>query len=228
MPFLKGQLSGELLRSNPLGIILDIVLAFVLALVISWVYKRTHRGLSYSKSFVFTLVVLAPLVATVMLLIGNSLAKAFTLVGAFTIIRFRTAIKDTRDVAYIFWVLVTGMATGTGNYYIAVVSTVLVLAIVMFLSKTNFGSIRNYDHIVSFTIDTGRAPNDVYKSLFEKYLRMNSMLNVNSRQAGSKLEFTFNVAFLSDNQVANFVSELRGTPGVESVNLLTAKDDIEY
>lgn len=216
------------MRSNPLGIIFDIVLAFALALVISWVYKRTHHGFSYSKSFVFTLVVLAPLVATVMLLIGNSLAKAFTLVGAFTIIRFRTAIKDTRDVAYIFWALVTGMAAGTGNYYIAVVSTVLVFAIVMFLSKTNFGSIRNYDHIVSFTVDTGRAPNDVYKALFTKYLKTSSMLNVNSRAQAAKLEFTFNVAFLDESKINNFVSELRATSGVENVNLLTAKDDIEY
>ncbi len=220
--------AGEFLKINPLVIIFNIALAFAVALVIAWVYKRTHRGLSYSRSFVFTLVLLSVLTALVMMVIGSSLAAAFTLLGAFAIIRFRTAIKDTRDIAFIFWALVTGMAVGTGAYVVAVLGTGLVVAIVLFLSKTNFGSIRNYDHILTFTIDTSRAQNDIYKSSFEKYLKSNTLLNVNSRQSGGKLEFTFNVAFLSDEQIANFISELRGAAGVESVNLLTAKEDIEY
>lgn len=215
-------------RVNPFTVVLNIIVAFLLGLLIAWVYKKTHRGLSYSKSFVFTLVMLAVLVTTVMMVIGGSLTAAFTLLGSFAIIRFRTAIKDTRDVAYIFWSLVTGLAVGTSNYLVAVISALLILGIIWFFVKTNFGSIRNYNHVLSFTLDTSRAPNDAHKSVFDKYLKNQALLNVQSRESGNKLEFTFNVAFLDENQIGNFVSELRGAPGVEGVNLLTAKEDIEY
>lgn len=224
MPFNLEQFT----RANPLTVVLNIIAAFLLGLLIAWVYKKTHRGLSYSKSFVFTLVMLSVLVTTVMMVIGGSLTAAFTLLGSFAIIRFRTAIKDTRDIAYIFWSLVTGLAVGTSNYLVAIISALLILGIIWFFIKTNFGSIRNYNHVLSFTLDTSRAPNDTHKSVFDKYLKNQALLNVQSREVGNKLEFTFNVAFLDENQIGNFVNELRGTSGVESVNLLTAKEDVEY
>lgn len=224
MPFNLSQFTNV----NSLAIALNIILAFLLGLVIAWIYKKTHRGLSYSKSFVFTLVMLCVLIAAVMTVIGSNLTAAFTLLGAFAIIRFRTAIKDTRDIAFIFWSLVTGLTLGTGNYGAAIVATPLILGVVWFFTKTNFGSIRNYNHVLSFALDTSRAPNDAHKTVFDKYLKNQALLNVQSREMGGKLEFTFNVAFADENQISNFVSELRGTAGVESVNLLTAKDDIEY
>ena len=104
---------------DPNEVIINLILAFFLGLVISAVYKKTHKGLSYSQSFMVTNIFVTVIVCMVIMIIGNNLARAFALVGALSIIRFRTVVKDTKDTAYIFWSLASGMAAGTGSYFLA-------------------------------------------------------------------------------------------------------------
>lgn len=222
------NLGGDLLNVSPLVTVVNIAVAFILSLVIAWVYKKTHRGLSYSQSFVFTLILMGTLISVVMMVIGSSIARAFTLLGAFTIIRFRTAIKDTRDMAFIFWALVTGLAVGTGNYLIALITTVLVILIVLFLSRIKFGSIRNYDYILTFSLDTTFAPSDVYQSMFGRHLKTHTLLNLNAKEDGKKLDFVFNLRFVDENDLNKFITELKGLGGIGNVNLISSKEDIEY
>ncbi len=223
--FLAG---GNAATLNPLTVLVNIVFAFCLSVLISFVYKKTHSGLSYSRSFVFTLILMSILISVITNVIGNSIATAFTLLGAFTIIRFRSSIKDTKDITYIFWALVTGMAIGTGNYLVAAVSTILIIGIVLLLSKFNFGSMKNYDHILIFFVDTSVASSNVYKGLFDKYLRYNNLLNINTREEGKKMDFTFSVRLINDDDASAFIAELKNVSGISNVGLMTAKNDIEY
>lgn len=211
-----------------LDLILNILLSLALALLISWLYKKTHRGLSYSQSFVFTLVLLTILVTITMMIIGSNLARAFTLLGAFAIIRFRTAVKDTRDTAFIFWALIVGMSVGTANYLIAIVTTVILMIIVWGLTKLNFASARNFDFILNFWLPAGQSAEPLYQPIFEEFLKFENLLNVNSRERGAKLEYTFNVGFIDETKAEVFVQKLNALPGIENVNLLTSRDDIEY
>jgi hypothetical protein len=104
----------------PAEMLLNMVLALVLGVIIAYVYRYTHKGLSYSQSFTLTLVFVAAIVAVVMMVIGSSLARAFAMVGALSIIRFRTVVKDTKDTAFVFAALAEGMAAGTSSYFLAV------------------------------------------------------------------------------------------------------------
>ena len=126
---------------NPQEILINLTLSFILGVIVSIVYKKTHKGLSYSQSFMITNVFVAVIVCMVIMIIGNSLARAFALVGALSIIRFRTVVKDTKDTAFIFWSLATGMASGTGSYFLAISGTIILSIIAFILHKTNFGSI---------------------------------------------------------------------------------------
>lgn len=126
---------------NPEEVILNLLIAFFLGFIISLVYKKTHKGLSYSQSFVLTNIFVAVIVAMVIMVIGNNLARAFALVGALSIIRFRTVVKDTKDTAYIFWSLAAGMAAGTGSYFLAASGTTIITMIALVLNYTNYGSI---------------------------------------------------------------------------------------
>lgn len=110
-------------------VILTIVLSFVLALLIGYVYQQTHRGVAYSQSYVQTVVLMAMVVGIIMLVIGSNIARAFTLVGALSIVRFRNAVKETRDVGYIFFAMAIGMACGTRFYLLAVIATVAICAL---------------------------------------------------------------------------------------------------
>ena len=94
---------------SPQSIIINLTLSFILGVIVSLIYKKTHKGLSYSQSFMITNIFVAVIVCMVIMIIGNNLARAFALVGALSIIRFRTVVKDTKDTAFIFWSLAVGM-----------------------------------------------------------------------------------------------------------------------
>ena len=134
-------------------IIFNIIISFALAIIISWVYQKTHKGLSYSQTFVVGLVILCTLSSVIMMVIGNVLIRAVALLGAFTIIRFRTAIKDPKDVSFILFSLTVGMAIGTGSYNIGIVATIMISLIIYFLDKINFGSIHKHGYVLTFSLD---------------------------------------------------------------------------
>ena len=121
----------------PSEIIINLFLSFFLGLAISLVYKKTHKGLSYSQSFMLTNIFVCLIVCMVIMIIGNSLARAFALVGALSIIRFRTVVKDTKDTAYIFWSLAAGMAAGTGSYFLAIIGTIIISSVAFILYYSN-------------------------------------------------------------------------------------------
>jgi hypothetical protein len=222
-------LTTAILNITPLTVVLNLAVAFVLALAIAWVYKRTHRGLSYSQSFVFTLIILTVLIAATMMIVGSNVVRAFTLLGAFTIIRFRTAIKDTRDIAFIFWALITGLAIGTNNYLIAALLTVSLGLIVMFLTRVNFGSFHSFDYILNFLMPSGEQVEESgMQGVFTRYLTTATLLNVASREQGRKLEYTYSVKFGNEKEIPQFMQDANAVSGLERVNLITAKEDIEY
>ena len=100
--------------------IASLMLSFVLSVAVAKVYQITYKGVSFSPAFMHTLVICAMVIAAVMLIIGSNIARAFSLVGALSIIRFRNAVKDPRDVAYIFLAMGIGMACGTRFYSIGI------------------------------------------------------------------------------------------------------------
>ena len=210
------------------SVVFNLVLAFVLSLIIAIVYKNTHKGLSYSQSFTFTLIFIGLLISVVMMVIGNSLALAFGAFGAFSLIRFRTAIKDTRDIAFILLAVTVGLAVGTGNYLIAVLTTIAASAIVYGLAKINFGSIRKYDFILNFSAQSGTFSNDKMRELFKEYLKYDNLLNVTSRAGGQDLDYSFNVKFIAASDMEKFIAKFNSLEGVDDVDLISAKNDIEY
>src|SRR3989338_8792966 len=219
--------SGEVVGYSIQQIVLNIVLTFVLAFIIALVYKKTHKGLAYSQSFVFTLVFMSVIVSVVMMVIGNGLARAFGLLGAFSIIRFRTAVKDTKDTGYIFFAIAIGMAVGTNNYEIAVIGTVLILFMLFVLDKTNFGSIKKHEYLLSFVV-SHEGETGSFESVFTKHLNNSMLLNINSKQDGKASEMTYHVSFTDEKSKEQFVKELSGLAGVTKVHLITSKEDVEY
>ena len=137
----------------PQEILINLTLSFILGIIVSLIYKKTHKGLSYSQSFMITNIFIAVIVCMVIMIIGNNLARAFALVGALSIIRFRTVVKDTKDTAFIFWSLAVGMASGTGSYFLAISGTIFLSIIAIILHKTNFGSFIKSEFILQFMLE---------------------------------------------------------------------------
>ena len=108
-------------------IVIVLCLSFSLSLIIGKVYQVTHKGISYSQGNVQTYVLMAVVVAVIMLVIGSNIARAFSLVGALSIVRFRNAVKESRDVGFVFWAMAVGMACGTRFYLMAVFATIVIV-----------------------------------------------------------------------------------------------------
>ena len=120
---------------TPVSMLINMSLALALGMLLAGVYRHTHKGLSYSQSFTLTIVFVTTIVAITLMAIESSLARAFALVGALSIIRFRTVVKDTKDTAYVFAGLAVGMAAGTGRYVLAVMGAVFISVVALVLHK---------------------------------------------------------------------------------------------
>src|SRR5437762_11930863 len=131
------------------AMLLGLLLAFGCGHIIAWVYMLTHSGLSYSRSFVNSLIIMPVIVSMVMMVLSNNLITAFGMMAVFAIVRFRNILRDTLDTAYVLTVIVIGMATGSQKFASAIVGCALMALALLYLWYTSFGSRHRYDVIVN-------------------------------------------------------------------------------
>ncbi len=132
-------------------IFLAMTVASLLALILTQVYRYTHRGTSYSQSFLVTMFMMAVATSVVMMIIGSNIARAFSLVGALSIIRFRTAVKDARDTGYLFAAMIAGMGCGTQFYLASISMTFFIAVLVVILYVSDYGLKQKLESIIRVT-----------------------------------------------------------------------------
>ena len=214
---------------HPSEIIVNLVISFILGVIISLVYKKTHKGLSYSQSFLITNIFVCVIVCMVIMIIGNSLARAFALVGALSIIRFRTVVKDTKDTAYIFWSLAVGMASGTGSYFLAFSGTVIISGIAFILYFTNYGSIIKSEFILQFRTLAGDSKiTSEYNKIISIYAKSSTLLHSESSADGKTIKISFDIVMKEDMKQDELISKISNINGLSEVVLLDAKSDVDY
>jgi uncharacterized membrane protein YhiD involved in acid resistance len=213
---------------GPTDILINMLVAFLIGLLISYVYKITHKGLSYSQSFMLTIVFVTVIVAMVMMVIGNNLARAFALVGALSIIRFRTVIKDTKDTAYIFLGLATGMASGTSSYFLAVSGSLVFSVIAITLHVTNFGSLYKSEFLLRFRTITGEKEKPVYSDVIDQFARVSNLLHVEPSGDAKTVKMTFDILMRKNMDPSEFSQKIGQLEGVTEVVLVASKHDVDY
>jgi len=208
-------------------IIMNILISFALSLIISGVYLKTHRNISYSQSFTMAMIMMTVLATVAMMILSNNLVRALGVLGIFSLIRFRTIIKDTKDIAYLFFVLATGMAVGTSNYTIALINTIVLSLIILILTKYNFGSIIKEGFLLTF-LASSDFNDSAYKDLFDRYLTSYKLLQVKVQPDGDQ-EYYFSIRFGKDNEYrAEFINKLKSLSGVKMAEIITGRDSAEY
>lgn len=214
---------------HPSEIIVNLVISFFLGIIISLVYKKTHKGLSYSQSFLVTNIFVCVIVCMVIMIIGNSLARAFALVGALSIIRFRTVVKDTKDTAYIFWSLAAGMASGTGSYFLAFSGTIIISGIAFILYFTNFGSIIKSEFILQFrTVSGDNNITSEYNKIIASYAKSSTLLHSEASVDGKTIKISFDIVMKEDMKQDELISKISNIKGLTEVVLIAAKSDVDY
>ena len=210
-------------------ILMNLSVSIFLGLFISYVYKYTHKGVSYSQSFMLTIVFVTIIVAMVMMVIGNNIARAFALVGALSIIRFRTVVKDTKDTAYIFLALASGMAAGTSSYFLALAGSIITATVAYILYITNYGSIYSSEFILRFRLKTANSTNEqAYLDILESYTKKANLLHIEPSGDSLSSRMTFDVVMKKEQSPSDMSLELSKLDEISELVVVASEHDIDY
>jgi uncharacterized membrane protein YhiD involved in acid resistance len=208
-------------------VLLTIILSFVLTLLIAWTYRATHQGTSYSQTFVQTLIIVAMVVGVVMLIVGSNIARAFTLVGALSIVRFRNAVKETRDVGFIFFAMAIGMACGTRFYLLAIIATVTICLLIWIMVRQNMFAKEVTEQILKIRLPADIPYDHIFDDLFTQYLVRVDLLAVETVQTGTLTELIYGVEFHQKGEAQALITEVRRLNQNNKVVLITGKQDVD-
>jgi hypothetical protein len=203
-------------------------LAFVLCTVISWVYVYTYQGLSYSRGFTQTLALGGLVSAMVMLAIGTDVARGLGLVGALTVIRFRTTLKDTRDLLFVFASLAIGVACGVQSFSIAVMGTVVYGLAAIYVSWSGFGSRRHFDAVLRLHLPALERCEEAFKQVLRQHCRTFVLINLREVGAtGGVHEHSYHIKMRDPDLKGELITHLNKVPGLSGVSLLMQDTTIE-
>ena len=211
------NLTADLFSSQTLGvsslltIIVTMVLALLLGCAIAWVYRRNYRGVMFSGNFTLTLIMMTLITAPVVLCIKNSVALSMGMVGALSIVRFRTAVKDPLDTAYMFWALTTGILLGAGQFLLTVVAMVLIAIMMTVLVNIQSKGVNSYLLVIRASAEAERSITQLVSGIRIQKLKSKTV-------NGSSVEMTYEVRVDKPDALLN---RLNSVPGVIDATLVS-------
>jgi len=197
-------------------VLINMSTAMIGGFIISIAYRYSSKGLSYSPTFVRALILLAIITALVIMTIGNNLARAFGLVGAMTVIRFRTAVKDIQDIVFIIFSLAIGMAAGVNLKLIVIISSVFISAVAIALNKSGYAIPNKRQFLIQF-LSTLEADSPEYLEVFRRYCRRYSLIDMQSLDEDSNFEISYNIILRKKEDIHAFIRDLNKQSGVSRV-----------
>lgn len=197
---------------------LALLLSFIMGQLIAWVYMMTHDGLSYSRAFVVSLVLLPVTVSLVMMVLANSLVTAFGLMAVFAVVRFRNILRDTLDTAHILAAIVVGMACGTQKFTTAVLGGGVLSAIMLYAWLTKFGRRHHYDFILNLHWTRPAAELPALNRLLDRHSRKARVAQQRLAPDGSAADLSFHLLLRDPDRAAELLSELTALPGATDIN----------
>lgn len=211
--------SGTFTLSNTLIVIGTSV---ILGLVISLTYIKTNKQNGYVPSFTVTLIMLPVIISIIILLVGNNVARAFSLAGAFSIIRFRSEPGDPKDISYIFFTLAVGLAAGMGFIGYSVIFTIILCSLMLIIDVTKFATAKSKSLELKITVPENLNYEGVFEEVLEKYTVNWNLARVRTRDFGALFELTYRVSMKSEENTKKFIDELRCRNGNLNIALTSS------
>lgn len=208
---------------NPVQVILTLIVGLLVGLYVWFIYKKTFSGVMYSRTYGMTLVMMTIVTALMLMLINNSLTLSLGMVGALSIVRFRTAIKDSRDTVYIFWAIIVGICCGVGDYPVACIGSAVTFAVILLL-----GCIKS-DSRILLIVRAGRGRQQAVKGQVYQLFRAKAILRVeNTTEESVELiyELTQRLLRRAERLTPDIPDSLYALGEIEYVNLVTQNDEV--
>lgn len=226
--FIYGLTSGEYATELTLKSVLMVVLsASIIGFIVSLVYMFTHKKDGYSQAFCVSLILLAPIVGMVILVIGNNVATAFSLAGAFALVRFRSAPGDPKDIAFVFLSVTMGLTCGLGYWHWAVLAAVVLCVIILVLHLTNYAGKKGNTFELKITVPETLNYVGAFDETLKKYTTNYRMIRVKSVDFGALFELSFSVTLKDDKQIRLMMDDLRALNGNLKIMLSTEASSVK-
>ena len=202
-----------------------IILSILYSFIIAKVYLMVHRGYSYSKSYLHTMIMVSVTVALIMVIIGSEIARAFALVGAMSIIRFRNPVKDPRDVAFLFVTIAIGMACGVGFYMYATVFTFTIVILMLCMHYYNFGDLPSKSYVVKLVSPS--AQKDEILRVCHQFCSSVHLLSIDFlSEEPLKETIVLEIELFKGETYNQLVNNLQGQLALDHISLLVGESDI--
>lgn len=205
------------------NVIICICAALALGLIISIIYIISDRKRRFSTNFAITLVILPAIVAIVIMLVGSNIARAFSLAGAFALVRFRSVPGDSKDIASVFFSMAVGLAAGLGYISFAVIVTGIIGVVYLILMLTGYGVIKTVHKTLRITIPENLNFNGAFDDIFAEYTKDVILDRVKTTNLGSMYELTYLVLLKADIDEKKFIDALRCRNGNLNIILCNAE-----
>jgi hypothetical protein len=195
------------------------VSTILLGLIISLVYMKTNSKRGYSSGFATALIMLPVIISIIILLVGNNVARAFSLAGAFSIIRFRSVPGEPKDISYVLFTLAIGLACGMGYIGYGVIFTIILCVLMIVLEKTKFANYKNNNMQLKIMVPEDLNYEDAFDEILNKYTNSWHIENIRTKEFGAMFELTYIINLPEAANKKNFIDELRCRNGNLKISL---------
>lgn len=193
--------------------------AVIIGLVIGITYMFACKKSGYNKEFIVGLVLLPAIVSVVIMFIGSNVARAFSMAGAFALVRFRSAPGNAKDIAVVFFAMASGLACGLGYITFAVIFTVVIILVLVALSITDFADKNAGKKQLRITIPENLNYTHAFDGIFDKFLSSKELTKVKTTNMGTMFELTYIIEMNKDINEKEFIDSLRVVNGNLNITL---------
>lgn len=207
--------------------VITILLSLVLGGMISYTYMKTNPS-GYSQSFTLTMVLLPVIVAIIILLIGSNIARAFSLAGAFSIIRFRSAPGDPKDITFVLFTMAAGLACGVGSFGYAVLFTIILCVLMVILNRVKFGVRKTLQKVLKVTIPENLGYEEAFAEVFAEFKVGYALSKIRTTELGSLYELVYTVTIDEQTNQKEFLDAIRCRNGNLDISLTMSPTMNDY
>ncbi len=200
---------------------------FILSSVVTTVYRMTHHGFSYSRVFVQAMLLASITSCMMIMVIGNNLARGLGILGALAIIRFRTPVRDPRDMVFLFCCLAVGIGCGARVFAVATVGALFFCATALYLHWAPFSAKSEFEGLLRFLLPPDSKSHEKLKSIFENHLKSATLIAVREATQGDLLEYSYQTSLAHADSQHLLMDEIRKLPDIEEPNLLMQRSSVE-
>lgn len=200
------------------AVLVSLLLSFTATVAVAVTYMKTYRGLSYSRTYVQSLVLGGMVAAALMLAVGNNLARGVGILGTLAIVRFRSTMKDPRDLVFLFASLGLGIAMGVRAFAVGLIGTVLFCGTTFLLAWSEFGSRQAYDGLLRLELPAAAAQEAAIRRVLEQHCSRSVLVALREAAQGELVEHSYQVKLRKPDARAPFVADLEAIPGSRAVS----------